>query len=71
MNFINMLIKDNGHGIPSGCLKQIFEPFYTTKDEVGGVGFYVTKQFVAENNGCIPVKLKVRQRTLFSLEFKR
>ncbi len=68
---VNILIKDNGPGIPSDKLDQIFKPFYTTKDEGTGLGLYITKQLVERNGGKISVKSKVGEGTSFSLEFKR
>jgi hypothetical protein len=35
---VNVVIRDNGHGIPRDVLKHIFEPFYTTKEKGKGTG---------------------------------
>lgn len=66
---INILVKDNGPGIPADKLNQIFEPFYTTKDEGTGLGLYITRQLVEKNNGKISVKSKVGEGTKFTLAF--
>lgn len=68
---VNILVKDNGPGIPSNKLAQIFEPFYTTKDEGTGLGLSVTKQLVERNGGKISVKSNLGLGTVFSLVFKR
>lgn len=68
---INILIKDNGPGILADRLKQIFEPFYTTKEQGTGLGLYITKQLVERNGGKISVKSKPGVGTSFILEFKR
>ena len=68
---ISILVKDNGPGIPSDRIKQIFEPFYTTKEEGTGLGLYITKQLVEKNGGKISVKSKIGEGTKFVLEFKR
>jgi signal transduction histidine kinase len=47
-----LLVEDNGDGIAPGHLERIFEPFFSTKDEVGtGIGLWVTKE-IAEKNGA-------------------
>ena len=68
---INLLIKDNGPGIPPKQLSRIFEPFYTTKEEGTGLGLYVTKQLVERNEGKISVKSKIGEGTTFLLKFKK
>ena len=62
-------IKDNGPGIPSDKLNQIFEPFYSTKAEGTGLGLYITKQLVERNHGKISVVSKPGRGTEFSLCF--
>jgi signal transduction histidine kinase len=68
---VNVLIEDNGPGIPKDQITRIFEPFYTTKQEGTGLGLYITKQLVERNGGKISVKSKVGEGTQFLLEFKR
>ena len=68
---VNILIRDNGPGIPSDKINQIFEPFYTTKDDGTGLGLYVTKQLVEKSNGKISVKSKFPSGVEFSLRFPR
>jgi signal transduction histidine kinase len=64
-------IEDTGPGIAPDRLKQIFEPFYTTKQEGTGLGLYVVKQLVERNGGKISVKSKLGKGTSFVMEFKR
>jgi len=52
-------------------LQRIFEPFYTTKQEMGtGLGLYITKQLVERNGGRISVHSSAGKGTKFMLEFK-
>jgi two-component system NtrC family sensor kinase len=47
--------KDNGPGITEGIMKDIFKPFFTTK-EVGkgtGLGLYISHEIVCRHNGNI------------------
>lgn len=51
-------ISDNGGGIAEGVIRQIFEPFYTTKATKGGtgLGLSIARQIAAEHNSTIEVK---------------
>ncbi len=64
-------VSDNGPGIPKNRLKQVFEPFYTTKDEGTGLGLYITKQLIEKNQGKISVFSPLGEGTTFKLGFKR
>jgi two-component system NtrC family sensor kinase len=68
---IEIKIEDNGPGMAKKQLDQIFEPFYTTKEEGTGLGLYITKQLVERNGGTIKVESKEGSGTTFILEFKR
>ncbi len=52
-----VVVQDNGPGIPSEVMEHIFEPFFTTKREVGtGLGLYVTQQIVGRHGGTLEVR---------------
>jgi PAS domain S-box-containing protein len=46
---------DTGHGIKEEDLKNIFNPFFTTKSQGTGLGLAVTHNIVQEHNGKIKV----------------
>ena len=47
-------VEDNGVGIAAANLQRIFEPFFSTKEEVGtGIGLWVTRELVEKNGGRI------------------
>ena len=53
---IQTIIQDQGGGIRPENLGRIFEPFYTTKGDLGtGIGLWVTKQLVERRGGHIAV----------------
>jgi signal transduction histidine kinase len=57
---IQFTVADNGAGIKPEYLHRIFEPFYTTKADVGtGLGLWVTKTIVEKRGG----KIRVRSRS--------
>lgn len=60
-------ITDNGSGIPEHIIKDIFNPFFTTKD-VGtgtGLGLSITISIVKEHGGDISVKSEPDKGTTF------
>lgn len=59
--------RDNGTGIPAGIMKDIFKPFFTTK-EVGkgtGLGLYVSYEIIKKHAGEIRVNSVEGQGTTF------
>ena len=64
-------IKDNAHGIPHSLLKDIFKPFYTTKDarHGTGIGLAITKDIIEKTfNGSINVSSEEKRWTTFTLK---
>lgn len=62
-------IIDNGHGIPKEILKDIFNPFFTTKD-VGsgtGLGLSITISIIHEHGGDIKVESEPGQGSKFTV----
>jgi PAS domain S-box-containing protein len=47
-------IRDNGRGIPPEIMNQLFQPFFTTKQERGtGLGLWVSRELARKNGGTI------------------
>jgi signal transduction histidine kinase len=72
-HFLNITIADNGHGISDLHINRIFEPFFSTKDEVGtGLGLWISRELVAKNGGIITLKSSQEAEghgTSFTLKF--
>jgi signal transduction histidine kinase len=68
-----LIVQDNGPGIDAIHLSRIFEPFFSTKKEVGtGIGLWVTRELVEKNGGSISVESSPGAegyRTAFRIEF--
>jgi len=63
---IELVIRDDGIGIPAEHLLHIFEPFYTTK-ESGGLGLAISQNIVERHGGHIEVNSVVGQGTTFKI----
>jgi len=68
--FAYIKVIDNGIGIPSDKLKEIFYPFWTTKKGGTGLGLFVVHKLVKDNGGMIEVESEVNSGTVFTLYFK-
>jgi two-component system sensor histidine kinase PilS (NtrC family) len=60
-------VKDSGVGIPKENLKEIFFPFFTTKDRGTGLGLSIAYRIIEEHNGRITVKSRPGQGTAFEV----
>jgi signal transduction histidine kinase len=60
-------IEDTGEGIPPDALEQIFEPFYTRKEQGTGLGLSIAKQIVEEHGGEIRVASELGKGARFSV----
>ncbi|MCP4603128.1 MAG: PAS domain S-box protein [Proteobacteria bacterium] len=66
---IEILVEDNGAGIPKENLDQVFEPFFTSKSrEAGtGLGLSISHQIVEEHGGTIEVESELGKWTCFAI----
>lgn len=74
-DMIDLVVRDNGCGIPADKLPKIFEPFYTTKngpDASGkggtGLGLSLCRDIVEAHHGRIRVDSTVGKGTSFTLK---
>jgi signal transduction histidine kinase len=68
---VKTTIEDNGGGIPSGIIEDIFEPYFSTKGEDGtGVGLDMSKTIIEENmQGIITVQNSAKG-AIFAIELQ-
>jgi two-component system NtrC family sensor kinase len=66
---IQMVVRDDGSGIPTEVLSQIFEPFLTTKESGHGVGLglAISHSIMERHNGKIEVQSELGKGTIFTL----
>jgi signal transduction histidine kinase len=58
-------IRDSGMGIPPRALKQVFDPFFSTKIRGSGLGLAVTLRIIRDHGGDIDVYSEEGQGTTF------
>ena len=68
-NRVQLEISDNGEGIPEEQLKQIFEPFFTSKDGGTGLGLATVHQIVGEHEATIEAESVEGEGTTFRITF--
>jgi len=68
-SFAVIRIKDDGPGIPESIQEQIFEPFFSTKEEGSGLGLSIAKRIVEEHDGQIHLRSISGQGTTFEILF--
>lgn len=64
-----LIIKDEGAGMDSTTLKNLFQPFYTTKTKGTGLGLAFVKKVIEEHDGAIGVNSELQKGTCFHLQF--
>lgn len=66
-NYISVLVKDSGTGIPAENIHKIFDPYFSTKKDGHGLGLAVTYSIIKNHNGYISVQSEIGIGTTFSV----
>jgi light-regulated signal transduction histidine kinase (bacteriophytochrome) len=58
------VIRDEGHGMSDETLKNLFQPFYSTKGDLGnGLGLYISHEIVERHGGTLVVNSQLNAGT--------
>jgi two-component system NtrC family sensor kinase len=70
---VQIMVIDNGKGIPKDVLSHIFEPFFSTKEseKSTGLGLSVVYGIIKQHGGTIDIESKENQGTKFTITLPR
>ena len=71
---VQIVIKDNGPGIPQPTIDKVFDPYFTTRHKSNmhngtGLGLFIAHKNIQDHGGIIEVKSKIDEGTTFTLTF--
>jgi len=65
--FVEVIFKDTGVGIPKENMEKLFTPFFTTKAKGMGMGLAICRKFVESHGGNIEVESEKGKGTTFTV----
>ena len=67
---VEVVVQDNGCGIPSSEIPRIFNPYFTSKSDGTGMGLAIVKAVVEAYDGKVGVKTEIDRGTTVAVSFK-
>jgi signal transduction histidine kinase len=64
---VELVVSDDGPGIPSDIVDRVFNPFFTTKPQGSGLGLAIVRKIVDAHDGRIDVRTSAAQGTTFTV----
>jgi two-component system, NtrC family, sensor histidine kinase HydH len=68
---LEMLVRDNGPGIPASVLPHIFKPFYSRRSDGTGLGLAISKDIIEQHRGHITVTSVPNLHTTFRITLRQ
>jgi len=66
---VEIVVRDNGPGIPSELMEEIFVPFFTTRENGSGIGLSLSRQIMRLHGGSLKASSIPGKETSFILRF--
>ncbi len=66
-NYVEIVFKDTGPGIPPEHIQSLFRPFFTTRKNGTGLGLAISKRIVEEHKGKLLVQSEPGKGTVFTV----
>ncbi len=66
---LEVVIADNGPGIPEEIQQRVFDPFFTTRQDGHGIGLALVRKMITDYQGAIRLESFPGQGTIFRLTF--
>lgn len=54
-NYVKVVIRDSGKGIPASIIEKVFDPFFTTKQKGTGLGLSICQSIIKKHDGQITI----------------
>ena len=70
-DFLNIAFADNGDGIHHLNLSNVFEPYYTKKEDGNGLGLMVVERIIREHGAELSISSEPDKQTVFAIKFPR
>ncbi len=64
---LEIIISDNGKGIPEDQKKKIFDLYYTSRNNGTGIGLSITQKIIEQHGGTISFDSKLNEGTTFKI----
>lgn len=66
-----IIVKDNGMGIPDEILDRVFVPFFTTKEKGSGIGLSLCRRILQLHGGSMRIHSETQKGTTVTLSFPK
>ena len=68
-DMVEVRVSDNGQGIAPEHLQEIFEPYFTTREEGRGLGLFISNSIIQQHRGTIRVESVPGEGATFIVHF--
>ena len=65
--YVQIVVSDDGPGMPPEVVERIFEPFFTTKSKGSGLGLYIVYSIIKNHGGSIEIASQSGAGTTFTI----